>query len=206
MNLEKEYLDWFHSHFSRFASSADFFSETIAFFNQSGLEIQRANWGTKTLHPQVETINQLWFPEATEKLLQLLPKVNNYSRRKISVPYGDIVEARWSIGNIETGLFKNSPIALALGQRSTYRFHYPSEKEKGISTGNYPFPVLADLERLRVTDYMVIPIHFANGDFVYESFSSSKPGGFSEEEVRSIHSLAPVLANFWERFIQRELR
>jgi len=205
LNLDNEFNSWFSRRIATVISGTEFFNDTIQFLNQIDLNIIRSNWGTRTLHPQVETINQLWFEKVTPSILSNLPKASKYSRSIFEFQGGEVIETRWSIGNIMTDLFRNSSVAFALEKRTLYRFHLAKELRLYKDPSEYPFAVIRDLEELGATDYLVYPVHFTSGGFVYASFCSNKPEGFTELQVAFLGRITPIIANFWERFILKEL-
>jgi len=60
------------------------------------------------------------------------------------------------------------------------------------------YPLLHDLRRDGVTDYVVTPLVFTNGDIHFASWATQQPGGFSDAEMAVIESLAAPLARVAE--------
>ncbi len=199
------FTEWLASHFTEFPEGSQLFHSFIEFLNKNDFHILRANIGTKTLHPQVDTINHLWFPEATEDILRVLPQNRRFSRKTVSFPGGDVIETRWFIGNIMTEIFQSSPIALALRTKEPYRFLIAEEKNRYKESSDYPYSVLPDLIALGATDYIVIPVLFPSQGFVYMSFATKRMGGFSEEQIQGLKTFAPLFGGFWERYVLKEL-
>jgi adenylate cyclase len=83
---------------------------------------------------------------------------------------------------------------LLAGRESVYRFRGPP------TDGRYPFPVLAELAEIGVTDYIACvhrlgnPVKLGELDCVYSSWSSDAPAGFSEADVALVTALGPFLA------------
>ena len=51
------------------------------------------------------------------------------------------------------------------------------------------FPVLADLRAQGTTDYLAAPLEFINGEVHVASFSTQRPGGFTETEIAALQRL-----------------
>jgi adenylate cyclase len=60
------------------------------------------------------------------------------------------------------------------------------------------FPVLEDLRRERVTDYLIAPLEFLNGEVHVVSFATRSAGGFSEGEIAAIRRITPALTRIVE--------
>jgi len=60
------------------------------------------------------------------------------------------------------------------------------------------YPVLEDLLAEGATDYVAMPMQFSNGKINVLTLTSDRPGGFSTEELGSIHEVLPVLSRLLE--------
>jgi len=60
------------------------------------------------------------------------------------------------------------------------------------------FPVLYDLRDEGVTDYVVSPLHFTDGEFHSASWATRQPGGFSEADIALIDSIVAPLTRVAE--------
>jgi adenylate cyclase len=60
------------------------------------------------------------------------------------------------------------------------------------------FPVLYDLRDEGVTDYVVSPLHFTNGEFHTASWATRQPGGFSDADIALIDAIVPPLTRVAE--------
>lgn len=199
------FTEWISRDFSAYQEGSHLFNAFVLFLNKNDFQTLRANIGTKTLHPQVDTINHLWFPKATEDILRVLPQNRRFSRKTVSFPGGDVIETRWFIGNIMTEIFQSSPIALALRTKEPYRYLIAEDKNRYKESSDYPYSVLPDLIALGATDYIVIPVLFPSQGFVYLSFATKRKGGFTEEQIQGLKTMAPLFGGFWERYVLKEL-
>ncbi len=60
------------------------------------------------------------------------------------------------------------------------------------------FPVLKDLRDEGATDYVAMPIAFADGRRSAITFAADRPGGFSTEELEVVYGMLPVLSRLIE--------
>jgi len=60
------------------------------------------------------------------------------------------------------------------------------------------YPILRDLREEGVTDYVVSPLHFTNGEIHFASWATRQPGGFTDPEIAGIHSVIAPLARVAE--------
>jgi adenylate cyclase len=60
------------------------------------------------------------------------------------------------------------------------------------------YPVLDDLRAEGITDYLVAPLHFSNGETHFTSWATRQPGGFVDGEIDTIRSLIAPLARVAE--------
>lgn len=60
------------------------------------------------------------------------------------------------------------------------------------------YPVLADLKRQGVTDYLIVPLEFINGEVHAASFSTRRAGGFGDGELAALRRVLPPLTRVAE--------
>jgi adenylate cyclase len=60
------------------------------------------------------------------------------------------------------------------------------------------YPVLHDLRKEGVTDYVITPLHFTNGEIHFASWATQQPGGFTDAQMAVVESLAAPLARVAE--------
>lgn len=56
------------------------------------------------------------------------------------------------------------------------------------------FPILDDLAKRGVTDYLMLPLRFSDGRSYAASWSTRHPGGFSDAQVERLAALMPIFA------------
>jgi adenylate cyclase len=60
------------------------------------------------------------------------------------------------------------------------------------------YPVLADLRSQGATDYLAVPLEFLNGEVHVASFSTRRPGGFTDGEIAALRRVLPPLTRVAE--------
>jgi len=85
-----------------------------------------------------------------------------------------------------------SPIPIVIAKRSEIR--------RRLADPDCPmdYPVLADLKSQGVTDYLVVPLEFISGEVHVASFSTRRPGGFSDGELAALRRVLPPLTRVAE--------
>jgi adenylate cyclase len=87
----------------------------------------------------------------------------------------------------QDAILANSPIRAAYDGRSfRSRLTKPAE--------NHEFPILAELRRGGVTDYVVLPVPFSDGTNKALSLATTRGGGFSDDEIELFRAMTPAVA------------
>ena len=60
------------------------------------------------------------------------------------------------------------------------------------------FPVLAELREQGATDYLLVPLEFMSGEVHGASFSTRRPGGFTEDQLAALRRVLPPLTRVAE--------
>jgi adenylate cyclase len=142
-----------------------------------GLPLDRASLHISTLHPQVRGTRFLWRSDGG-----LLADVH-YERTDSAID----------------AAYQTSPLFVVhqTGQRVRRRLENPATLDD--------FPILAELRSEGITDYLAVPLVFGNGRLQVATWSSRRPGGFSEADVAQIEELLPALAAATEAHEQRRM-
>jgi adenylate cyclase len=90
-------------------------------------------------------------------------------------------------GMLATGSYKGSPFEHVITTRTS--FHNSLEN---LVTG-VDHPVLFELAESGSTDYLAIPIGYGDGSLQVSAFTTDRPGGFHDPEIKLIESLAPAI-------------
>jgi adenylate cyclase len=87
--------------------------------------------------------------------------------------------------------YKTSPLAVLYesGREVRLRFDDPESRN---------FPFLDDMRSEGVTDYLALPMHFADNSLHSASWTTKQPGGFSDDEIATLRALARPLARVIE--------
>ena len=90
-------------------------------------------------------------------------------------------------GMLATGSYKGSPFEHVITTRTS--FHHSLEN---LATG-VDHPVLFELAESGSTDYLAIPIGYGDGSLQASAFTTDRPGGFHDSEIKLIESLASAI-------------
>jgi adenylate cyclase len=133
-----------------------------------GLPLYRVAVFVRTLHPQVVGRRFIWTPETGTV----------------------IAEADFEL--LDREVFRNSPMARVImsGIASRHRLSDPDCPME--------YPILHDLRVEGVTDYVVSPLCFTNGEIHFASWATKKPNGFTDAEIAVIDSVVTPLARVAE--------
>jgi adenylate cyclase len=131
----------------------------------AGVPIDRVGLHIRTLHPQVAAVRVLWTTNDPT------PIKTAYGH---DIPMGD--------------MFLKSPFFVVYGTGQPVR--------RKICDPDSPrdFSILSDLEAEGMTDYYVTPLTFSQGRTHAMTWASSRPGGFSDEDIGAIDSLLPAIS------------
>jgi adenylate cyclase len=112
-------------------------------------------------------------------------------RRFVWLPGAGTEMAEASFDLLDREVFRSSPMAqitsAALVRRRLADPDCPMD-----------YPVLYDLRKEGVTDYVITPLHFTNGEIHFASWATQQPGGFTDEQMAVVESLAAPLARVAE--------
>jgi adenylate cyclase len=91
----------------------------------------------------------------------------------------------------ETQEFRHSPLAILYdsGQEVRYRLDDPESRR---------FSFLDDMRAEGATDYIALPLWFIDGSLHASSWTTDRPGGFSDQELTGLRSLVRPLARVVE--------
>ena len=87
----------------------------------------------------------------------------------------------------QDAILANSPIRSAY-DGSSFRRRLTAPPEQG------EFPILTELRRAGVMDYVVLPVPFSDGTNKALSLATTRSGGFSDDEIELFTSMVPAVA------------
>jgi adenylate cyclase len=134
-----------------------------------GIALYRAAVFVRTLHPNVLGRSFIWQEE------------------RDTVETG---EAAYDL--LDSEQFQKSPI------RILFQEHREVRRRLADPACPIDFPVLEDLIKEGVTDFLGLPLPFVNGEVHAATFATRRPGGFTDAEVAGLRELAPALARIAE--------
>ena len=164
----KSVVDWLIDGARSAPSPQDVLTELCERLSGCGLPLWRAVVFVRTLHPQVLGRRFVWRPDT-----------------------GTVVgEALFEL--LDREAFRNSPMSHANTSGLTLR--------RRLADADCPmdYPILQDLREEGVTDYVVSPLRFTNGEIHFASWSTRQPGGFTDTEIAAIESVVAPLARVAE--------
>jgi adenylate cyclase len=138
-----------------------------AFANQlraAGVDVSRITTGVPILHPQIFSFSGLW----------QLGKGTS--------------ERLYRTGATTSTTMQNSPIRIAYDGGGPVRCDPTAPPIEG------EFPILADLRRDGLTDYIVHSVPFADGSHKALSLATSRQGGFNADELALFDAMIPAVA------------
>ncbi len=134
----------------------------------AGLPLARAVVFVRTLHPEVVGRRFVWQPQTGTV----------------------ITEGAYEL--LERDVFRNSPMAEVSKTGAAVR--------RRLADPDCPmdYPILRDLRDEGITDYVVSPLHFTNGDIHFASWATRNAGGFTASEIAVIDQVIAPLARVAE--------
>ncbi len=91
----------------------------------------------------------------------------------------------------EAAEFRDSPVAQIYASGAKLRRRLAADDA-------IDFPVLAELRDEGVTDYLALPLVFSDGAIHVATWTTRRPGGFTETEIAVLETLAPPFARIAE--------
>ena len=141
-----------------------------------GLPLWRLGSSIETLHPEVVATSTAWY-RAT----------------------GRAEATRWPREFARTVEDLNSPL------RITFRDEIPWRRRlDDASPEAEAFPLLAEFRARGATDYLACPLRFASGPFNALTWTTDRPGGFTDDALAALERLTRRLAPVFEAQALRE--
>ncbi len=134
-----------------------------------GVPIDRSAVFVRTLHPSIMGRSFFWRSDESDV---------------------QVAEAPHSI--LQSDLFLQSPIA------AVYRTGKEIRQRFSPSDSAYPYPLFDDLKAEGITDYIMIPLEFTDGQLHAVSWSTHRPGGFATAHIAALRRIQPALSRLAE--------
>jgi adenylate cyclase len=168
LSATKPVLDWLIDGARTTPLAQEVLTELCRRLSACGLPLWRVTVFVRTLHPQVLGRRFVW-----------------------KLKTGTVItEADFEL--LDREVFRNSPMA-SIGKSGIGSRHRPTDPDCPMD-----YPILHDLRTEGVTDYVVSPLRFTNGDIHFASWATQQPGGFTDTEFAAIESIVDPLARVAE--------
>jgi adenylate cyclase len=150
------------------SGSQDVLAEMCARLHAGGLPLWRVAVFVHTLHPLIMGRRFLWRPGSDV----------------------EVAEARFEF--LTEADYLTSPVVRVQTTGESLR--------RRLADPDCPldFPFLAEMRNEAVTDYLVMPLLFTNGEIHSASFTTREPGGFTAGQIAAIEAIGPPLARVAE--------
>jgi adenylate cyclase len=140
-----------------------------------GLPLHRVAVFVRTLHPNVMGRRFLW-------------------RRGEGVV---VTEAEYGITDTDTYLRSPVPVVFERGETIRRRLADPACPND--------YEILAEMRAEGVTDYLIQPLPFTNGEVHAVSWTTRRPSGFSDDDMAALEAIRPPLARLAEVYALRRV-
>ena len=135
----------------------------------AGIAVMRLRLTLRTMHPQLAGLSHSWLRDS------------------------DSVEEYWPpLTVLQEDTFLKSPYALLFQGAGAVR------RRLDIPGAVLDFPILEELRAQGATDYVALPLVFADGRINAMTLATDRPGGFTTAELQMIAEILPVLARLME--------
>jgi adenylate cyclase len=143
-------------------------AETCERLVQAGLPLWRVGIFIRTLHPDIFGRSFVW-RQGTE-----------------------VVMATADFDVLDSDEYRSSPLSVLYSTGKEVR------RRLSDSAANDNSPFLADMRAEGVTDYIAIPLRFTDGLINSASWTTKRPGGFTDDHIEALRKLLPPLARVIE--------
>jgi adenylate cyclase len=157
-------IRWLMTDARRRVDADDFLEAFANELRAAGIDVSRITTGVPILHPQIFSFSGLW----------QLGKGTS--------------ERLYRAGPTTTTTMLNSPIRIAYEGGGPVRCNPTKPPQDG------EFPILSDLRRDGLTDYIVHSVPFADGSHKALSLATSRQGGFRDDELALFEAMIPAVA------------
>ena len=179
-NYDCPVFEWIEN-FGRYTDSLPtLISEVGRRFQDCGLQLARLSIVIRTLHPQIAAAGFAWDGET-----------------------GEMSEFTGDHQSQSSEAFQRSPVRIV--------FEGSPGLRRRLLEPDCPrdFPILEELDSQGITDYVILPIPFSNGQTYACSWATKAPDGFPDEAIARITQLMPAFSLVLEilavRMISRNL-
>jgi adenylate cyclase len=164
----KAVVDWLMDGARSTPLAQEVLSEICRRLTAGGLPLWRAVVFVRTLHPQIVGRRFVWRPDT-----------------------GTVV-SDGTFDLLDRDEFRNSPMTYVTATGQAFR--------RRLADADCPldYPILRDLRAEGVTDYVVSPLRFTNGDIHFASWATLQPGGFTDADIAALDAIVIPLTRVAE--------
>jgi len=164
----KAVVDWLMDGARSTPLAQEVLSEICQRLTAGGLPLWRAVVFVRTLHPQIVGRRFVWRPDT-----------------------GTVV-TEGTFDLLDLDVFRNSPMTHVASTGEAFR--------RRLADPDCPldYPILHDLRAEGITDYVVSPLRFTNGDIHFASWATLQPGGFTDAEIAALDAIVIPLTRVAE--------
>ena len=166
-------LDWLAEGAPTAATAEDILEQLCRRIEACGVPLWRVSVFVRTLHPNIIGRRFTWQPDKPVETT--------------AAPFEIMQDQQ----------FINSPVV------HVFRTAAPMRRRLCEPGCPMDFDVLHDFARDGVSDYLVSPLRFTNGEIHGVSWTTRQPGGFTDEQTRALERVAPALARLAEIYALR---
>ena len=146
----------------------DVLTELCERLTAGGVPLWRAVVFVRTLHPQVVGRRFMWRPDTGT----------------------EVAEAPFEL--LDREAFRNSPMSRVDDSGVSLR------RRLADPACPIDYPILKDLREEGVTDYIISPLRFTDGEVHFASWATMQPGGFTDTQFSAIEAVVAPLARVAE--------
>jgi adenylate cyclase len=161
-------IDWLIDGARSSSSPPKMMAETCERLVQAGLPLWRVGIFVRTLHPDIFGRSFIWREGA------------------------EVVMATADFDVLDSDEYRSSPLSVLYSTGKEVR------RRLSDSAANDNSPFLADMRAEGVTDYIAIPLRFTDGLIHSASWTTKRPGGFTDDHIEALRKLLPPLARIIE--------
>jgi adenylate cyclase len=161
-------IDWLIDGAVSAVSPPRMMAETCERLVQAGLPLWRVGIFVRTLHPDIFGRSFIWREGA------------------------EVVMATADFDVLDSDEYRSSPLSVLYSTGKEVR------RRLSDSAANDNSPFLADMRAEGVTDYIAIPLRFTDGLIHSASWTTKRPGGFTDDHIEALRKLLPPLARIIE--------
>jgi adenylate cyclase len=171
-------IDWLIGEARRLPDDATLLRALCERLVEAGLPLARASFHIRTLHPELFGMGFYWQRGGD-----------------------DIRVFRAEHGIQQTPMYQRSPMRLLFEGAGAVR----QRLDLPHTDFDFDFPLLDELRRDGLTDYVALPMTFSDGKIHGTTWSSDRPGGFATEHLTEIYDLLPLFSLLLEIHLNRRI-